>query len=363
MSSQTLKCVSRLWQRDAGGEAKEGDDVEKGEGASLSERMHRMATGYRDTQALYVVAKLGVADLLAAGPRTADELARRLGVQPRPLFRVLRMLAAHGVFTQDASDRFGLTPLGQTLLTDHPKTVRHSVIMHGEVHYQAAGALLHTVRTGETGFDHLFGSPLFTYLGTHPEDSAAFNAAMGDSASVWSNPLTSYDFRGHHVVVDVGGGRGTLIALLLKRNPHLRGILYDLPQGVAEARAFLESQGVADRCEIRTGDAFQTIPTGGDAYVFSRVLHDWPEAKARLLLENARKAITEGGVLLLWEAVVPPGDEPSLTKDIDLTMLFLLGGAERTEAEWRTMLDATGFDLVRVTKTGGMFDLIEAKPV
>lgn len=330
--------------------------------SSPSERLHRMATGYRDTQALYVVAKLGVADLLADGPTTADELARRLGVQARPLFRVLRNLAGQGVFTQDGEDRFGLTPAGEPLRTDHPRTVRHSLIMHGELHYQAAGALLHTVQSGETGFDHLYGKGLFAYLADHPEDSAAFNAAMGDSAGVWSNPITAYDFRGHRVIVDVGGGRGTLLATLLARNPDLRGILYDLPQGVAEARSFLESQGVADRCEIRTGDAFREIPSGGDVYIFSRFLDDWPDDQARSLLRNARKAIPRTGLLLLWEAVVPSGDEPSLTKDIDLTMLFLLGGAERTEAEWRALLAATGFALVKVTKTGGMFDLIEASP-
>ncbi len=321
-----------------------------------------MATGYRSTQALYVMAKLGVADLLAGGPRSADELARELEVQPRPLFRVLRFLAGEGIFTQDASGRFGLTALGEPLRTDHPHTVRHSVIMHGEHHYHAAGELLHTVRTGETGFDHVYGKPLFDYLGEHPEASAVFNAAMGDSAGVRSNPIREYDFRGRHLLVDVGGGRGTLVATLLKGDPHLRGILYDLPQGVAEANAFLTSQGVADRCEIRTGDAFRSIPSGGDVVIFSRVLHDWPDDKARLLLANARKAIADGGVLLLWEAVVPEGATPSLTKHIDLTMLSL-GGAERTEAEWRFMLAGTGFELVKLTKTGGMFDLIEAKPV
>ena len=328
-----------------------------------SQVLHRLATGYRVTQSLYVVATLGVADLLADGPKTAGELARALHVEPKPLFRVLRTLASHGVFTQDASDRFGLAPLGEPLRTDHPQTVRHSLIMHGGVHYEAAAELLHTVRTGETGFEHRFGKPLFDYLREHPDDSAAFNAAMGDSAGVWSSPIGSYDFRGRRLVVDVGGGRGTLIATLLERNPSLRGILFDLPQGVRQAPAFLASRGVAGRCEIRTGNAFDAVPAGGDVYVFSRVLHDWPDPKAKLLLKNVRKAVSDGGILLLWEAVVPPGDEPSLAKDIDLTMLFLLGGAERTEAEWRAMLEATGFELLKVTKTGGMFDLIEARPV
>lgn len=330
---------------------------------SPSAQLHDMATGYRDTQSLYVVAKLGVADLLADGPKTADELAASLGVQPRALFRVLRTLAGRGVFTQDASDRFGLTDLGAPLRSDHPQTIRHALIMHGELHYQAAGALLHTVQTGQTGFEHLYGKGLFDYLADHPEDSATFNAAMANSSGVWASPIREYDFRGVKTVVDIGGGKGTLLATLLERNRHLRGVLYDLPQGVREAPAYLRSRGVADRVEIRTGDAFRSVPTGGDVYVFSRVLHDWPDDKARLLLANTRKAMSRDSRLLLWEAVVPNGDTPSSTKNIDLTMLFLLGGAERTEAEWREMLAATGFELTRITVTGGMFDMIEAKPV
>lgn len=322
-----------------------------------------MAAGYRTTQALYVVAKLGVADVLGDGPKTSEELATRLGVQPRPLFRVMRYLASEGVFTQDGSNRFGLGPLGEPLRTKHPQTVRHSIIMHGELHYRAAGDLLHSVRTGEPGFNHLYGKGFFEYLSEHPEDSAAFNAAMADTAGVWESPIYDYDFRGRTLLVDVGGGRGHLLASLLERNPHLRGILYDLPQGVAEAPDQMKARRVADRCEIRTGSAFESVPSGGDVYVLSRVLHDWPDDKARVLLANVRRAVAKGGVLLLWEAVVPEGAVPSLTKHIDLTMLFLLGGAERTEAEWQTMLAATGFALVKVTKTGGMFDLIEARPV
>lgn len=321
-----------------------------------------MITGYRVTQALYVVAKLGVADLLADGPKDADALAKRLGVQPRPLFRVMRMLAGRGIFTQDADDRFGLAPLGAPLRTDHPATVRHSAIMHGESHYRAAGELLHTVRSGETAFDHLYGANLFTYLGAHPEESATFNAAMADTVGVWSSPIERYDLSKRRLVVDVGGGRGTLLAALLARNPALRGILFDTPTGAAEAAQYLQARGVAERCEIRTGDAFEAIPKGGDVIVFSRVLHDWPDDRARVLLANAREAIAEDGVLLLWEAVVPEGATPSLTKDIDLTMLFLLGGAERSESEWRAFLSAAGFGSMKVTKTGGMFDMIEAKP-
>ena len=330
---------------------------------SPSERLHLMVTGYRDAQALYVVAKLGIPDLLAEGPKPVEVLARKTGVQPRPLFRVMRMLAGRGVFTQDASDRFGLAPLGDPLRSDHPETMRQSMIMHGELHYQAAGALLHTVRTGETAFDHLYGKGLFAYLAEHPEDSAVFNAAMTNSARAWRNPLHEYDFRSRKLIVDVGGGRGHVLADLLGRNPHLRGILYDLPQGVTEAPAVLRALGIADRAEIRTGNAFESIPSGGDVYLFSRVLHDWPDDKARALLANTRKAMGDGAVLLLWEAVVPEGAEPSLTKEIDLTMLFLLGGAERTEPEWRRILAETGFELLKVTKSGGMFDLVEAKPV
>ncbi|MDE1853744.1 MAG: methyltransferase [Thaumarchaeota archaeon] len=329
---------------------------------SPAEAFTRMTFGFRDTQALYVVAKLGVADHLVGGPLGAIDLAKKLGVKPRPLFRVMRALASQGVFTQDRSDRFGLAPIGRLLLSDSPESLRYMAISTGEETYKAAGELLHTVRTGETAFDHIYGKGHFDYLAEHEEESRTFNLFMTQSLRRFGSPLAAYDFKGRSTVVDVGGGRGTLLAQVLRANPRLKGVLFDLPHGVAEAPQCLEAEGVAGRCRIVKGDFFRSVPEGGDVYVLSRILHDWPDEKAAKILANCRKAIKDGGVLVIREAVVPTGDAPAFSKQVDLTMLYLLGGMERTEEEWRKLLRSSRFELKRIIKTGQPFDLIEATP-
>lgn len=315
------------------------------------------------SQALYVVAKLGIPDLLRDGPKTSEELARRANAHPRSLFRVLRALAALGFFTQDASKRFGLTPKTQLLRSDIPDSVRPMVLFLGEGQYRASEELLHTVRTGETSFDHLHGMGHFEYLSRNPEASATFNAAMAAGLRQSENPLDRYDFSGRHLVVDVGGGRGDQIASILRANPKMKGILYDLPQVADDARAFLKASGVADRCELVTGSAFESIPRGADVYVMSRVLHDWPDEKAALLLVNCRKAISDDGLLLIRDGVLPDSGASPQATQMDLTMLIMTGGLERSEGEWRSLLRAAGFDLTNVRRTSSPFDLIEAKPV
>src|SRR3989441_4467006 len=327
------------------------------------QQLMQAAHGFRISQALYVVAKLGIADLLEDGPKTSVELAKRADAHPRALFRVLRVLASLGYFTQDASNRFGLTPKTRPLLSDDPDSVRPMIIFLGEGQYEATGELLHTVRTGETSFDHLHGMGHFEFLAQKPEASAVFNAAMASGLRQTENPLDRYDFSGRHLVVDVGGGRGDQIVSILRANPTLKGILFDLPQVAADARAYLKASGVADRCELRTGSAFESIPRGGDVYVMSRVLHDWPDDKAALLLSNCRKAISEGGILLIRDSVLPHGDVASQAKQMDLTMLIMTGGHERSAEEWRTLLAASRFALGKVHRTSSPFDLIEASPV
>ena len=323
-----------------------------------------MSVGCRNNQLLYVAAKLGIADLLISGPQDCSAIARKLDVHAGSLFRVMRALAAQGIFTQeDSSNKFGLSPVSQLLRSDSPETFRYVAIFQGEEFYRAAGELLYTVKTGETAFDHIYGKGHFDYLGENPEASNTFNHAMAWLSGRFGNPLEEYQFKDGSLVVDVGGGRGGLISSVLRSNPGLNGMLYDLPQGVAEAEAHLKSEEVADRCRIVTGSFFDSIPTGGDVYIMSRVLHDWPDEKAKLILENCRNAIDEDGTLLIREAIIPEGNTPSVGKQTDITMLFMLGGAERTEDEWRRLLQDSKFRLNRVIKTGQPFDLIEASPV
>jgi SAM-dependent methyltransferase len=330
-----------------------------------ADRQHLLqaASAFRTSQALYVVAKLGIPDLLQDGPKTSEELATKAGAHPRALFRVMRALAALGFFTQDGSNRFGLTPKTRPLLSDTPDSVRASVIFFGQEQYRATGELLHTVQTGETSFDHLYGMGHFEYLSRHPDASVTFNAAMGAGLRQSENPIARYSFSGRRVVVDVGGGRGDQIASILRANPKLKGILYDLPQVAADARAYLKANGLSDRCDLVTGNAFESIPRGGDVYLMSRVLHDWPDDKAATLLANCRKAIPTGGILLIRDGVLPEGDAAAQATQMDLTMLIMTGGLERTEADWRSLLRGAGFALASVTRANSPFDLIEAKPI
>ena len=327
---------------------------------SPRQQLFSLTQGYKTTQALYVAAKLGVADHLRHGPKKADELAKEVEANPKALFRLMRHLAAIGIFTQDESGKFGLTPLGELLCTDNPESMRYGAIFTGEENYKAAGNLLHSVRTGETAFNHLYGKGHFDWMAEHADASSTFNKAMAQSLRRQGNPVESYDYSGKRVVVDVGGGRGDLIASVLVANPAMEGVLYDLPQGSAEARSVLQAKGVEDRCHIKTGSFFDSIPSGGDVYVLSRILHDWPDDKAATILANCRKAIKDDGTLLIRDNVLSDGDVQGST--LDVTMLIMTGGEERTESEWKNLLQSAGFALTRVYKKEGQFDLIEAKP-
>lgn len=324
------------------------------------QELFRMIFGYKTTQALYVAAKLGIADHLVGGPKRAEELAEEIGANPKALLRLMRHLAAIGIFTHDESRKFGLTPLGELLRNDNAESLRYGAIFAGEENYKATGNLLHTVRTGETAFNHLYGKGHFEWLADHPDESSTFNKAMAQSLRVLKNPLESFDFSGKRLIVDVGGGRGDLISSIMQANPILKGILFDLPQGSGEAQSQLRTKEVADRCLVVRGSFFDSVPEGGDVYILSRILHDWPDDKAATILANCRKAMKEDGTLLIRDNVLIDGDERG--SQLDLTMMIMTGGEERTESEWNNLLQSTGFQLIKVYKKEGQLDLIEAKP-
>ncbi len=319
-----------------------------------------MISGYKTTQALYVAAKLGIADQLVDKPKKVEELAKEVGANPRALNRLMRQLAALGIFSQDESKKFGLTPLSELLRNDHPESMRYNAIFAGEENYKAFGDMLHSVRTAETAFNHMYGKGHFDWLADHPDESSIFNKAMAQSLRRLENPLESYDYKGKRLIVDVGGGRGDLITSIMRSNPELKGILFDLPQGIEEAQSHLRAKGVADRCEIIPGSFFNSVPEGGDVYILSRILHDWPDDKAAIVLANCRKAIKEEGTLLIRDNVLT--DRDVLGSQLDLTMMIMTGGQERTESEWKNLLHSAGFMLTKVYKREGHLDLIEAKP-
>jgi hypothetical protein len=326
--------------------------------------MNRLLTGYWVSQALYVAAKLGLADLLKDGPRPSDELAAATHSDPTALYRLLRALASVGVFAEDGGRRFALTPLAERLRSDLPDSQRSLAVMNGEEFYRAWGELLYSVQTGRPAFDKLFGRPVFDYLSQHPEQARVFDAAMvGVHGRETAAMLDVYDFAGIGTLADVGGGNGSLLAAVLRRHPRLRGILFDLPGVVQRARANLEAAGLAGRCHVVGGSFFEAVPGGADAYLMRHILHDWDDERAAAILRNVHRAAPDGARLLAVEGVVPPGNGPSFTKLLDLTMLVIPGGRERTEDEYRRLFAAGGFRLTRAVPTAAEVSVIEGEKV
>ena len=328
-----------------------------------SQQLAQMIIGSWVSQAIYVAAKLRIADHLADGPRPAEELAAAAGVAPRPLYRVLRALAGVGVFAQEADGRFRLNPLAEPLREGGPDSLRAFAVMLGEEQYRCWDDLFETVRTGETAFDRLYGRPIFAYLSEHPEQAKIFDAAMtGFSGRATRAMLDAYDLSGVGTLADVGGGLGTNLTAILGRYPAMRGVLFDQPHVVERARPRLEAAGVAGRCAVEGGDFFETAPGGADAYLLGHIIHDWDDAKAGLILDNLRRAMPAGAKLLLVEYVLPEGDGASFGKLLDLHMMVVAGGLERTEAEYRRLFAAHGFRLTRVVPTAGDISVVEGVP-
>lgn len=325
--------------------------------------MLEMISGFWISRAIYIAAKLGIADHLHDQPKSAEELAAVTGVHAPSLYRVLRALASVGVFAQDNDNRFRLTPLSETLRTDVRGSLRAFAIVElGEEHYPAWGELLRSVKTGGVAFDHVFGVPIWEYFARHPENAKTFDDAMTEMTLAVNNAvLSSYDFSSIVKIVDVGGGHGSLTAAILKSNPGMKGVLFDLPPVIEGARARIEAEGIADRCELVGGDFFESVPRGGDAYILKWIIHDWDDERAVAILRNCHRAMIENGKLLLVEAVVPPGSEPHLSKFMDLNMLVMTGGRERTEEEYRLLLKAAGFRLTRIIPTGSPMSVIEGE--
>lgn len=328
--------------------------------ATPQEQIARMLHGYWITQTLYVVAKLRVPDQLAGGPRNADELARDEGVLPRPLYRVLRALASIGVFTEDEQHRFALTPLSECLRSNVPGSQWARAICNGEEQYQAYGQLLHSVRTGKPAFEKLYGTGLFDYLSSHAEQARLFDEMMvGVHGRETAAMVEAYDFGGIHVLADIGGGNGSTLIGILHAHPALRGVLFDLP-GVAErARANIAAAGLGSRCRVESGSFFDAVPAGADAYLLRHIIHDWDEERCLRILRNVRQAMPANGRLLVVESVLPPGNEPSFGKLLDLTMLVIPGGEERTHEEYNALFRAAGFRLARVVPTSAEVYVLE----
>lgn len=326
--------------------------------------IRRLAEGYQVSQAIHVAATLGIADLLAGGSRTSDDLAESTRTHPPTLYRLLRALASVDVLRELDGRRFELTPLGERLRSDAPDSIAGWAAFIGRPYYwQAWAGLLHSVRTGENAFRHVHDTDVWTYRSSRPDESAIFDRAM-TSLSRRSNAalLADYDFGRFRKIVDVGGGNGALLAAIVAAHPHLEGVLFDQPQVVARAPALLEGAGVADRCRIVAGSFFESVPSGADAYLLRAVIHDWEDGESIRILEVVRRALRADGNLLLIERVIGPPNEGRDAKFSDLNMLVGPGGRERTREEFAALLEAAHFRLTRVVGTGA-YSVVEAVPV
>jgi hypothetical protein len=331
---------------------------------SRQAEMLRLISGYWISQSIHVAAVLGVADYLENGPKTSAELAAATGAHAHSLYRLLRALASVGVFAEDGHDRWRLTPLAECLLSDRPGSQRSLAIMNGEEHYRTWGDLLYSVRTGKPAFDHVFGKPVFDYIAGNPRSAAIFDEAMtGVHGAETAAMIEAFDFGRFRTIVDVGGGNGSVLTAILQQHPAVRGVLYDRPHVIDRARPRLDAAGVSDRCQTTGGDFFASVPPGGDAYLMRHIIHDWDDEKCQRILGNCCKVMTPPARLLLIETVIPPGNEPCFAKFLDLTMLAIPGGQERTEEEYRTLLGTAGFRLENIVSTTAGVSVIEGTPV
>jgi predicted O-methyltransferase YrrM len=305
-------------------------------------------SGYMVTQSLAVAARLEIADHLASGPVAAEDLAERTKANPDALYRVLRALASVGVFEETPGRRFGQTPLSELLRADHKPSLRHLAMLFGGDLYSAWEAAHHSVLTGEPAFPKVFGAPHFEDLGEHPEALELFTKAMGGAARGRLEGLLEIDWSTAKKVVDIGGGDGTLLVGLLQRHPALEGVVFDLPEVIGDARANVEQGALADRCTCVAGSFLDDVPAGADVYVLARVLHNWSDEQASKILRRCRAAVKPGGRVVIIDDIIGEGNGPQIGKFLDLQMLVILGGRERTAAQWATLLGDAGF---RMTTT------------
>jgi len=320
-----------------------------------------LLAGFLRTQALHTVAALGVADIVGDEPVPVGKLAAQVGADPASLHRVLRVLASSGVFSEPTPGAFASTPLSDGLRTDAPLSVRHMAMFQGSDTYLAAGQMLRAVQTGQPTAEMVFGMSFFEHLAGDPERNACFNQAMGGGAAARVAAARDFDWSRRSRVVDIGGGNGSVLVGVLAAHEHLSGVVFDQPHVVTAAQPVIAAAGLTERCTIAGGDFFTDALPAADVYVMAQVLHDWDDARSLAILRNCRRSIARDGRLLLLEQVMPDGDTPSYAKLLDLIMLVLLGGKERTESEWRALLAGGGFELLEITPRPAT-NLIEAAP-
>jgi len=309
------------------------------------------------------LAQLAIPDLVEHGPKSADELAREVGADPRALYRLMRATASVGVLSEGPDGKFSETPMSAVLCSNANPSLRGFAMMHGtDWHARGWGRLDYCVKTGKQALDEVYGMPLFQYFAQCSEAAKIFNQAMSDLSSIDSPAVAeAYSFSGIHSLVDIAGGHGLLLATIMARNPHMKGTLYEMPHVVEGARNG-PLKPVMDRCTLASGDMFSSVPAGADAYIMKHIIHDWPDDVCIEILKACRKAVNPGGKLLVVDNVILPGNDFAPGKFLDIQMLIFPGGRERTEKEFRDLFAAAGWRLTRVIPTAVPESIVEGVP-
>jgi SAM-dependent methyltransferase len=325
----------------------------------------QMGRAFIVSRTVYAAAKLALADHLASGPKSAIELAEVIKLHAPSLHRLMRALASLGVLTEQSERRFALTRLGDALRTEAPGSARSAVLYSGSPWAQHGwDHLVYSIETGKTGFQKANGMPLYDYLAAHPEAASLFSEMMvGNHGRETSAIAAAYDFSAYATIVDVGGATGNLIAEILNKHGGPRGVLFDRPHVVTDARELLAARGVNDRVTIESGDFFKGVPPAADVYILSHIVHGWNDDQSLVILRRIRDAIKPGGRLLIVEMVLPAGDAPHPGKLLDMVMLSQVDGQERTKDEYEALLRKAGFRLSQVIETTAPSSIVEALPV
>jgi hypothetical protein len=323
----------------------------------------QMMTGYWVSQAIYSAAKLGIPDFLKNQPTCAADIARQLDANEDFVYRLMRTLGALGILIEDDKKIFRLTPMGEMLCSDVPNSMRAIALMLGEEHYHAWGKLSEGLLSGKTPFEITYSDNCFEYFKKHPQAGEVFNDAMTAFVKNEISAVASaYDFGQFELLVDVGGGHGRLLATILKQNPKLSGIAFDLPHVIDGALSHFKEEGVATRAQASAGDFFSSVPEHADAYILSHIIHDWNDELATKILVNIHKAMRPNGKLLLAETVITPGGQSPLAPLMDLNMLVMtVGGRERSEEEYGKLLKSAGFKLIKIFPLTATVSIIEAQ--
>jgi O-methyltransferase domain/Dimerisation domain len=323
----------------------------------------QMAMAHWVSSTVYVAAKLNLADRLANGPMSAEQLAGPTETDVSSLHRLMRTLASLGILNEDAEHRFRLTPVGEAMKTGAPGAARATILTVASPWWVNGFAqLMYSVQTGKSGFEKMIGIPIFDWFAKNPEEASLFSETMiGIHGAEPVAVATAYDFSGMNTIVDVGGGTGNLLTTILEKSPKSRGVLYDLPHVTQDAPALIQARGLKDRVTVETGSFFDRVPAGGDAYLLSHIIHDWSEDQCLTILKNCRGAMNPDGRVLLIEMVLPEDNTPHPGKILDMMMLVGPGGRERTAKEYETLISKAGLRLTRVVPTESAVSVVEAK--